>query len=287
MSVFKKIFYAMTTACEVHLFHDDHAVCEAVFANIHAEIERLTRKYNFYAATSWLNQSINQRSVNQVLLDQETADILLKVRRHSEHVGGMFDVCSGTYHHAIKGAKNLAEVAAIYEELSPFTGLSAWQIEGKVLSFSHPKTRFDLGGVIKEYAVDCSVSIAQQHGIDAGLINYGGDLRCWGKKPDGETFTAAVSQPDDDRQVAFALKLHNHALTTSGHNARARPLADGMLSHIRQQHWHSRYISATVISAETLVSGIYSTALLIDDSIKLPANSYAYCVDDSKTLHQF
>jgi thiamine biosynthesis lipoprotein len=39
----------------------------------------------------------------------------------------------------------------------------------------------DLGGIAKGYAVDCAIEAMRSFGIGWGIVNAGGDLRCFGK----------------------------------------------------------------------------------------------------------
>lgn len=283
---FVRTFSAMTTQCELQFYHPDDGVCQKAVKDIGRELTRLIDKYNFHDPKSWLNRIINNRKSDAVKLDEESVDIFRLVRTHAEKTQGAFDITTGTFFHHLSEAKDMDTVKRIYEQFLPWTGLESWRLDGDMLYFAAPETRFDLGGVIKEYAVDQSCFIARQHGIKAGIVNYGGDLRSWGRKPDQEAFSVMISDPRDDEKIGFALRLYNHALTTSGHAARNRSLKDGLLSHIRNSgHRKSRYVSATVVGEETLVCGIYSTSLLVDDGISLPPKYHAYCVDQEYVLH--
>ena len=58
----------------------------------------------------------------------------------------------------------------------------------------------DLGGIAKGYAVDAAVAVLQAAGIERGVVNAGGDLRCFGPEP----FAVSVRDP---REPALALPL--------------------------------------------------------------------------------
>jgi thiamine biosynthesis lipoprotein len=120
----------------------------------------------------------------------------------------------------------------------------------------------------------------------AGLVNYGGDLMTWGVKPNQQRFVAAIPHPLEPQKMLFGLDLHNQALTTSGHYARQRALKDGVLSHvIPSMPVAQSWLSASVVSTSALVSGIYSTALLLNDNINLPNECFAVVVDATGRIH--
>jgi len=287
---FRHRFNAMTTHCEVQCYglapDRAHRLVQAMMARV----EGLVLKYNFHAPDSWLNRVINGREQAQVEVDEECATVLAIVRRHSAQTLGTFDITVGTLAAARKQARTLAEAHALQQALTPYTGLERWDLHDRTLRFDNPHTRFDLGGVIKEYAVDLCLAMARDAGADAALVNFGGDLHCFGLKPDGSRFVAAVQDPTQPDRMLFALDLENQALTTSGHYARRRVLSDGELSHViarcgenaPEQAWQS----ATVVSHSALVSGIYSTSLLLNPSTPLPAEVFAVAVDTQRRIHQ-
>lgn len=284
-TLFRHRFGAMTTRCELQFYGADQDLGRLVADRIVARVAQLVQRYNFHAPGSWLNRAVNHRRGHTVALDDECADILHTVRLHAERLNGVFDITVGTYAHALRKAQSVAEADAVRRRLQPHTGLAAWQLSGRHLRFDSPVTRFDLGGVIKEYAVDEAVRIARQAGIRSGLVNFGGDLATFGRKPDGQRFVAAVPNPADPANLLFGLDLEDQALTTSAHYARRRRLRGGTLSHVvNADPERAAWLSASVVSRTALVSGIYSTALLIDPALVLPADTYAVAVDRANRL---
>jgi thiamine biosynthesis lipoprotein len=76
---------------------------------------------------------------------------------------------------------------------------------------------FDLGGVAKGYAVDRATAVLRTHGVLAGLVNAGGDLRHFGR----EASLVRVRDPEHPTKIAGAVSLKDGALATSA----TRPLA--------------------------------------------------------------
>ena len=61
----------------------------------------------------------------------------------------------GTINHCYK-YKTIEEVSNCVASLKSKMGLENWSIKNNLLEFKHKETKLDLGGVIKEYAVDAS-----------------------------------------------------------------------------------------------------------------------------------
>jgi thiamine biosynthesis lipoprotein len=283
---FRYSFPAMTTECSLQFYGCDQKTAQTVSTKIVQRISQLTARYNFYNDQSWLNRVINQRKTLSVAIDEEFFQILSIVHDHSHLTQGAFDITVGTYSRLVRQAKSLAEIEQIKTSLQGFTGLNLWSVSEGRVHFEYVETQFDLGGVIKEFAVDEAARIARDAGILSGLINFGGDLYAIGRKPNQQRFVAAIPHPRQPHQLLFGMDLEHQALTTSGHYARQRPVSDGAVSHVMQTTAPlSKVVSASVVSASALVSGIYSTALLVSQNLCLPPEAHAVVVDDQGKLH--
>ena len=73
----------------------------------------------------------------------------------------------------------------------------------------------DVGGIAKGYAVDSAVRVLQDHGVLAGCVNAGGDLRAFGD----EVVTVQVRDPLDPSVARAHVDLRDRALATSANYA--------------------------------------------------------------------
>jgi FAD:protein FMN transferase len=286
--MFEHIFGAMTTRCSLQFFGVPTSLAQPVSLGIEARVKALEARYNFHSPSSWLNTVINHRRSHAVKIDAQTAAVLAVVRTHSALTQGAFDITVGTCFARLKKANTQLSAAQVRNRCAPWVGLSHWRLEGRVLHFDNPHTRFDLGGVIKEHAVDVAAHMALEAGISSGLINFGGDIYALGCKPDGMRFVAGTPNPLAPEKLLFGLDLQDQALTTSAHYARGRRLVDGsVLSHVQQVPAPHFWLSASVISHSALVSGIYSTALLVRADTLLPTGAVGVVVDAQGAVHSY
>ena len=274
-------FMAMTVPCEVTLIASDSAT---LARNIEANTRRLEAKFNFYSDTSMLTETINQRSGKRVVIDTETRDILVKVREYSIATQNIFDITVGTVKTLLQNSAKTRE--QVYQDAVPYMGLAAWDIEDNILIMHFPITQLDLGGVIKEVAVDQAMAIVEQASSGA-LINFGGDVRAAGCKVDGSDFVVGVVNPHQQTHALFALPLRNQALTTSAHYARRQQFSDQESSHIlASQDTHRQVISVTVVADSALQAGIMSTALTINPRLTVPEEIGFALIDEQLNVHQ-
>ncbi|WP_455433625.1 FAD:protein FMN transferase [Xanthomonas sp. WHRI 7945] len=80
--------------------------------------------------------------------------------------------------------------------------------------------RLDLSAIAKGYGVDLAVRELQAQGVASALVEVGGELYGYGRKPDGQPWRVLVeSAPDEDAQAATpprVLALDGRAVATSG-----------------------------------------------------------------------
>ncbi|PTO53061.1 thiamine biosynthesis protein ApbE [Vibrio splendidus] len=308
-------FHAMTVPCEVQILSIDLAnfpetSSKAIATKIEQNTRRLEDKYNFYCDDSWLTQHINQRASCDVELDSESAEVFQHLDRLSQLTFDTFDTTVGSIKHLLKQKPKMLHSHA-FQALSSALGKQAWELKGTMdqkeavdrqgtvvlqgtldlqrtrLHVPDSRTRFDFGGVIKEYAVDQAVAIGKQLGATSMLVNFGGDIYALGTKPDGSAFNIAVLDPRDNKTPFFAVPLTNAALTTSAHSERQVQFGDKTTSHIlSKQDVEQKILSVTAIASSTLDAGVLSTSLTLNPNISVPEDSAVIYINDQLHIHQ-
>jgi len=74
--------------------------------------------------------------------------------------------------------------------------------------------RLDFGGIGKGYAADEALRVLREHGLDASIIEIGGDVVAGSPPPQEEGWAVAIGGLADE--AAIALDLANGAMATSG-----------------------------------------------------------------------
>ena len=81
--------------------------------------------------------------------------------------------------------------------------------------YDDQKIELDFGAVGKGFAADEAVLILKENGIKSALLDFGGNIQAFGKKPDGSLWKVGIKNPWDG-QVACALSVESKAVVTSG-----------------------------------------------------------------------
>ncbi len=251
----------MTTPCEVHLFSDSRLKADSVAEKILKTSKELELKYNFYNPNSYLSK-INRREVKKV--DPQTKEILKEAREFYYKTNGIFDITMGTLK-GVERSKSIKELEEKREKLLEFVGVEHFKIQKGKIEFDNPYTKIDLGGFVKEYAVDSAVKIVKRARIESALINFGGDIFSFGRE-----FLIGIKNPKNPKENILTIPLKNRALTTSASYERYTKIEQEIYSHIIYKNKvQSKIISATVISDSAIKSGVYSTSLMINPNLDI------------------
>lgn len=80
-----------------------------------------------------------------------------------------------------------------------------------------PPQYVDLSAIAKGYGVDAVARFLEEQGVQAYLVEIGGEVRVNGRKPDGSTWRLAIERPvSEAREVNRVVALDSHAMATSG-----------------------------------------------------------------------
>jgi thiamine biosynthesis lipoprotein len=128
-----------------------------------------------------------------------------------------------------------------------------------------PGMRLDWGGIAKGYGIDRAVKKIRERGISRGFINAGGDLYCWGKNPENQSWRVGIQHPRRAGYLAM-LPLSDEGAATTGDYQRYF-----IQNGVRYHHVFDPATgypaggkqSVTVYGPETLICDALSTALFV------------------------
>jgi len=266
MNKFIYKFEAMSTPCELIIYAKEKAISDSSAMAILNETKRLEKKYNYFCSDSLLS-AINSRKIETI--DSETKSILQRAKQYYKATNGTFDITIATIKDLFKNEKNISTLEEKKKNLLKYIGCEHFSLKKDKIIFDNDYTKIDLGGFVKEYAVDRAAVILKKHNIKSALINYGGDIYALGKKPDGTAFKVGIKDPDNRSKYSREVELQNQALTTSASYERSYKIEGENFSHIISKEENKNFSnSVTVISNNCVESGVYSTSIMIDRCIK-------------------
>lgn len=257
----------MSTSCEVIIYLDSRAKADIYASLILQETKRLEKKYSYYSSDSLLFL-LNIRDVN--LIDEETKILLKRAKKYYEITKTTFDITIATFKDLYQNTNSIDELTEKKSILSNYVGCEHFEIQRNKLVFDNQFTKIDLGGFVKEYAVDRAILILQKHKIKSALVNFGGDVHVIGVKPDKSKFSVGIKNPMDLTTFITSIEIEDEALTTSASYERNYKIEEQIFSHILSKiDMPSRALSVSVVSPDCVNSGVFSTALMINQQLEV------------------
>ncbi|MBZ0263376.1 FAD:protein FMN transferase [bacterium] len=131
----------------------------------------------------------------------------------------------------------------------------------------HPKgAKLDLGGYAKGYAVDRAVDKLREQGIVTGIVEAGGDLRCFGAKEDDTPWRIAIRHPRKLDEFYTILSIDSGAVATSGDYEQYLMVDNFRYHHILNPVTGfpaKRSVSATVVAKSCAEADAYATGFFV------------------------
>jgi thiamine biosynthesis lipoprotein len=237
--------------------------------------DRVNGLMSYQREDSELN-AINRRAFEEpVAVDPMTFEVLQQAVRFSRLSDGAFDVTVGPLMDVWKKAGEMNETPTP-EALADARAKVGYDKlildeQNKTVRFAVPGMRIDLGGIGKGYAVDKSVEAMLQQGALGGMVDLGGNIRCFGRTPQGQSYWRVGLQdpnvaPDQiaGSKPLLILKLTNEGVATSGDYRRFVRIHGQKQSHILDTHTGqgaSLLASDTVIAPDATTADALSTAV--------------------------
>jgi len=223
------------------------ACVEAAFSRL----EHVDEVMSDYKADSQLSQVNRGAFEKPISVDDDLFEVLDIAVEYSRQTGGAFDITVGPIVDLWRQAEEFKRLPT-EEELARarskvgFEKLILNQAE-KTVRFKVDGMRLDLGAIAKGYAIDLAVEAMQKGGAIGGLVDVGGDVRCFGRPSDNkESWLVGLQDPTAADQLLLVLKLRDMAVATSGGYRRFTEIEGKRYSHIINP--------AAAASADDLVS---------------------------------
>ena len=192
-----------------------------------AEIEKVDELMSDYKSDSEIGRANKEAAERAVQVSESTYEVLQRSIEFSKLTDGAFDITVGPlmvlFRDAEKeGAAPTAEQIAAAKSKVGFEKLKL-DGENRTVQFAVDGMRLDLGGIAKGYAIDKAIEAAQRGGALGGMVDIGGDIRCFGSPPEGrEHWLIAVQDPNatiagtTGGGLLMKLKITDAAVATSG-----------------------------------------------------------------------
>lgn len=141
-----------------------------------------------------------------------------------------------------------------------------WKEEEKQILLPS-EVEIDFGGIAKGYTGTKLVELLKQYEIESAMLNLGGNVQLFGKKPEGADFKIAIKDPKGVQEYIGVLSVNDVAVVTSGGYERYFEKEGIRYHHIIDPSTgypaENGLASVTIVSKDGTKADGYSTALFV------------------------
>lgn len=267
--LYKLHFSAMSTVCRVH-FHGAAPAVARDFQNSVVEwVAAFEAKYSRFIPDSLIGRINAAAGEHWMDLDDETERLFAFCHQLVFMTRGAFDP---TALPLIKlwNWKQQPPVILSDEAIVAAHELVGWnKIQRRPSGVFLPRRGMclDLGGIGKEYAVDCVVKMALERGIPNVLVDFGRDVRVFGHPPDRQHWRIGLEDGQRPGQCWVGVNVTDHAVATSSDVVRHFKVNGRSFGHIIDPRTgypvDNGCRTVSVIAPSCTVAGVLSTTAFI------------------------
>jgi len=183
------------------------------------EVKRLEQLLSTWIPTSELSRVNAAAGQTAIRVSPETMTVVRKSLQVAEMTDGAFNVAIGPAVDAWNiSAEPRLPTAEELAALKPLVDLRAvhtdvWE---RTIHLERPGMRIDVGGIGKGYAADQAVVVMKKSGVVAGVVALSGDIKTFGRLPDGGTFPVGIRHPRKEGEILAEITLQDEAISTAG-----------------------------------------------------------------------
>ncbi len=274
----------MGTTARVEIWTVDSAQAQSLIELAFKELRRIDQLLSPYRPASELSQ-VNQSAGDSagVQISPEFFHLLQRALAFSVETTGRFDITFASVGHRYnfrdKTRPTVEEMPPLLDAID-YRHVQLLTASSQVI-LRHPKTRIDLGGIAKGYAVERAASLLRRQGVQHAQVTAGGDTRFIGDRR-GRPWRVGIRDPRQEGATVAVLPLVDEAMSTSGDYERFF-IEDGQRYHhiINPKTGLSvtGVQSVTVIGPDATVTDALSTSVFvmgIDQGLRLINNRSDY-----------
>jgi len=266
-SWYKQHWNIMGTRVAVEVWHQNKQTAKKAVSSVHDEMQRIDNNMSPFREESELSYINQQAAKHPVKISHELFQLIQKAQSISKISNGTFDITFASVGNLYDYRKHKHPSDKLIKQNISKINFQKIQlnIKNSTIFFKQAGTKIDLGGIAKGYAVDKSIELLKQLGIQHALVSAGGDSRLLGDKK-GKPWITGIRHPRHKDKYVAILPLKDTAISTSGDYERFFIEDDIRYHHIIQPKTGKSATasqSVTVLGPDTTTTDAISTTLFI------------------------
>ena len=249
--------------------NEDMARADSIAQLVFARIDELNCTLSNYLPNSEINKLSSGSNIN-VAVSNDLFRLLQISGDYAAKTNGAFDITLGPLIELWKKARKNRQIPSM-AEIKPAQQRTGYgNLEFPMLNTVRLKQegmQLDVGGIGKGFAADEAISLLKSNGINAALVDMGGDVTVSNAPPNKEFWVLGFSYYDKNGKEVFRkIKLKNQAVATSGDLYQYAVIDGKRYSHIinpKNGMGLSNNIQVTTIAPNGTMADAYASALSV------------------------
>ena len=218
--IYKRTLKLMGSRFEITVVAKDEIQAEQDIDLAISEINRIEKLISSWDPVSQTSEINRNSGIKPVKVDKELFDLIARSKKISEITDGAFDISYASMDKIWKFDGSMKEMPSEDEIKASVSKVGYQNIildnENSTVFLKQPGMKIGFGAIGKGYAADKAKTLLIEKGVSGGIINASGDMNTWGKKPDGNEWMVAITNPMNKDKAFALLPLKQGAVVTSG-----------------------------------------------------------------------
>lgn len=217
--IVKRTQMQMGTLVTITAVADSESIAQAAASSGFAEIRRLEQLLSTWIPTSELSRVNAAAGSAAVRVSPETLAVVQRSLQAADMTNGGFNIAIGPAVEAWSVTERQhVPTEPELQQLRPLVDLHGVHVDvwERTISLERAGMRIDVGGIGKGYAADHAVDMMQKTGALAGVVALAGDIKTFGRLPNGRGFPVGIQHPRKEAAVLAWVDLQDEAISTAG-----------------------------------------------------------------------
>lgn len=260
----------MGSRFDITIVANDSLTAEQNIDTVIAEVTRIENLISDWIPASQVSMVNRNAGIAPVKVDRAVLELTAHALHMSELTNGAFDISFAAMEKIWKFDGTMTEMPSpeAVRKAREKVGYKNIEInrDSSTIFLKLPGMKIGFGALGEGYAADRCRDMMVARGIKAGIVNGSGDMRTWGKQPNGKPWSIGITDPFRRGELYAIVPLHQGAVTTSGSYEKYVELEGKRYSHIINPatgYPATGLCSVTVFGPSAEMANAFSTSIMV------------------------
>ena len=243
---------------------------QAIFDEAFAIVSDIDARMSANRQDSEISAIGRESGNHAVLISDDTYELIERAVGFSELCDGAFDITVGSVMELWKTGEtfNTRPEDSEISRLLPLVDYRDIILSDGGVMLAEEGMKLDLGAIAKGHACDAVMEYLKAQGVETALLDFGGNIYTFGKKPDGSPWKLGIRSPIiGETGIVCAVTVRDKSVVTSGGYERYFEKGGTVYHHLLDPKTgypaDSGIISMTIIDESSARADALSTACFV------------------------